>query len=91
MPKSSQAKIDLTKQLIAAGVPYREIQDILQKTFGSGVSNTTIQKLMQKEDELDQLRNELEKSKQELEKSKHDLALYKHLYFELLQTLKNKD
>ena len=62
--------------------------EILNKTFGSGMSYTTFQKLAQKEDEMDLLRQEIEKYKIELEKTRHDLALYKHLYFELLQSVK---
>ena len=91
MPKSSDAKVELTKKLLSAGIPYREIQDILNKTFGSGMSYTTFQKLAQKEDEMEILREELGKSKLELEKTRHDLALYKHLYFELLQSVKKDE
>lgn len=52
------------------------------------MSNTTFQKIMEKNDEVSQLKEEIETLQAKLEKSQHDLALYKHLYFELLQTLK---
>lgn len=88
MPKSSEVKVDLAKKLLKAGMPQREIQGILKKTFGSGMSNTTFQKLMEKKDEIAMLQEENADLNVKLEKSLHDLALYKHLYFELLQTLK---
>ncbi|UYP44686.1 hypothetical protein NEF87_000971 [Candidatus Lokiarchaeum ossiferum] len=88
MPKSSEAKVNLAKKLLEAGMPQRDVQKILQKTFGSGMSNTTFQKIMEKNDEVSQLKEEIETLQAKLEKSQHDLALYKHLYFELLQTLK---
>lgn len=87
MPKSSQAKKDLARKLLAAGVPYREVQEILRKTFGSGMSNTTMQKLVQKEDELTMLKRELDEAYREIEKLRHDLALYKHLYNDLKENL----
>ena len=87
MPKSSEAKVDLTKRLVAAGVPYREIQEILKKSFGSGMSNTTIRNLTNHVDEMELLKQEIQKLKRELEKTRHDLALYKHLYNDLKDSI----
>ena len=90
LPKSSEAKVDLAKQLLKAGVPYREIQELLKKTYGSGMSYTTFQKLIEKQNEQDLLKQELELCKVELEKTTNDLALYKHLYNDLLLAIKNQ-
>ncbi len=87
MPKSSDAKRDLATKLLAAGVPYREIQEILKKTFGTGMSNTTFQKLTQKQDEIDVLKAEVTRYKNEIEILRRDLALYKHLYNDLKNSL----
>jgi DNA-binding transcriptional MerR regulator len=91
MPKSSKAKVELAKKLLDAGVSYRKIQDILHETFGSGMSNTTLQKLSEEQDEIKDLKQKIERLEFELEKARHDAALYKHLYNDLLQTLKEKD
>lgn len=83
MGKSSQEKIDYARQLLRAQIPYREIQEYLKLRFGAGMSNTTLQKLQDEEDEIKQLR-------EELTQTRHQLTLYKRLYHELLEKIQGK-
>ncbi|WP_457559607.1 hypothetical protein [Candidatus Harpocratesius sp.] len=62
---------------------YREVQEELKRKFGSGVSNTTLQKIQEEISEIVELRAENNQLKQEL-------AMYKNLYFELLDVMKKK-
>lgn len=82
MAKSSQEKIEYAKQLLRAQLPYREVQESLKIRFGSGMSNTTLQKLISEEDEIKRL-------KEQLAKANNQLELYKRLYHELLQKIQN--
>lgn len=83
MGKSSQKKIDYAKSLLKEGIPYLTIQERLKANFGNGMSNTTLNKI----------KNHIFSSKvkddkiQELER---ELALFKKLYFELLDKVKEK-
>jgi len=83
MGKSSKEKIDYARQLLNAEIPYREIQEYLKLRFGSGMSNTTLRKLQDDHDEINQLREELKRVNNQLD-------LYKRLYNELLQKLQGK-
>ncbi len=83
MGRMDEEKKIYTKNLLRVGIPYREIQTQLKIKFGSGFSNTTIQKIQVEVDEDENLRAELERVKNEL-------ALYKKLYFELLEAMKEK-
>ena len=83
MGKSSQKKIDYAKSLLKEGIPYLTIQERLKANFGNGMSNTTLNKLQKhifsskvKDDKI-----------QELER---ELTLFKKLYFELLDKVKEK-
>jgi len=55
----------------------------LKLRFGSGMSNTTLQKLQDERDEINRLR-------EELKRCKYQLDLYKRLYNELLEKLRGK-
>ena len=59
MGKSNQEKIEYAQQLLSADIPYREIQEYLKLRFGSGMSNTTLQKLQDEHDEKDRVRDML--------------------------------
>ena len=83
MGKSSQEKIEYAQQLLSADIPYREIQEYLKLRFGSGMSNTTLQKLQDEHDEINRLR-------EELKRCKYQVDLYKRLYNELLEKLQGK-
>jgi hypothetical protein len=71
------------KKLLQEGIPYRDIQKQLKIKFGSGFSNTTLQKLQLEVDDDEDLRSELERVRNEM-------FLYKKLYFELLEAMKDK-
>lgn len=81
MGKSSQEKLDLAEQLLQEGKPYRLIQEALVAKFGSGMSNTTLKRLLKEKNKIFQL----EERNKQLE---HELALFKKMYFELLNATK---
>ncbi len=83
MGKSSEEKIVFARNLLKIGVPYREVQTNLKIKFGSGMSNTTLQKMMEVEEET-------RHCEQKLQKCEEDLRLYKQLYFDLLDAMKKK-
>ncbi|MHA1746725.1 MAG: hypothetical protein ACTSWW_12050, partial [Promethearchaeota archaeon] len=84
MGKSSQEKIAFAKTLIEGGISYREIQNLLQNRFGSGMSNTTLQNLQV------QLEN-AKKNQAQLTQCEKELALYKKLYYELVEAIKSNN
>jgi hypothetical protein len=83
MGKLDGEKKYYAKKLLQEGIPYRDIQKQLKIKFGSGFSNTTLQKFQLEVDEDEDLRTELERVRNEL-------YLYKKLYFELLEAMKDK-
>ena len=83
MGRQDEEKKRLAKKLLQHGLPYRAIQSQLKIKFGSGFSNTTLQKIQIDLDNDDDLRAELIRVQNEL-------ALYKKLYFELLEAMKEK-
>ncbi len=83
MNTSKSGKINFAKSLLQVGMPYREIQTQLKLKFGSGVSNNKLKELQQDIEEDDDLRTELARVKNEL-------ILYKKLYFELLEAMKER-
>ena len=83
MVKSSYEKIEFARKLIKLEIPYREIQKELKQKFGSGMSNSTLQKMSSEIDEITSLRRKVE----QLESEK---LFFKNLYFDLLNTLKKK-
>ena len=70
-------------QLLRQGLTYREIQDVLKEKFGNGMSNTSLQNLKTKV-------NEFQRIKQENVDLRKELAMYKNLYFQLLDAMKQK-
>ena len=83
MPQNDAEKIRYAKKLLKIGMSYRDIQLNLKLTYGSGMSNTTLKKLVVEE-------KLIEDWKEKYEKSQEELAVYKNLYFNLLKTLKSK-
>ncbi|OLS14741.1 MAG: hypothetical protein RBG13Loki_1611 [Promethearchaeota archaeon CR_4] len=84
MGKSSQEKINFVYKLLKEGIPYRDIQTKLKDKFGNGISNTTLIRINARV-----LRDQtLEVRIQQLEE---ELALFKRLYFELLEKVRDND
>lgn len=83
MGKSSQEKIEFARDLLKIGVPYREIQANLKIKYGSGMSNTTLQGLVEEAEET-------RRCEEKLRKCEEELRMYKQLYFELLDAMKKK-
>ena len=71
-PKSTFEKVEYARQLVKLGLPYREIQEELRNQFGTGMSNTTLQKLGSQDTEITELKKMLADTTNELE-------LYKRL------------
>jgi hypothetical protein len=82
-PKSTVEKVEYARQLVKLGLPYREIQEELRSQFGTGMSNTTLQKLGSQDTEIMELKKMLADTTNELE-------LYKRLYNELIGAMKDK-
>ncbi len=76
MPHVDKAKQEYASSLLKEGIKYQKIQLKLQKKFGSGMSNTTLQKLQKQIKEI----YVLKKRVRELEEEVH---LWKSMYFEL--------
>ena len=76
MPHADKAKQEYASSLLNEGIKYREIQQKLQDKFGSGMSNTTLQKLQKQIKEM----YILKKRVRELEE---EVNLWKSMYFEL--------
>lgn len=83
MKTAKKEKITFAKSLLQVGMPYRDIQAQLKLKFGSGVSNNKLKELQQDIEEDDDIRAELTRVKSEL-------VLYKKLYFELLEAMKER-
>lgn len=83
MPKSIKVKQELARSMLEQGIPYSQIQEELRNQFGSGMSNSTLQKLALENNRIGELENQV----QELT---IELRMYKKLYYELLETLKEK-
>ena len=76
MPHVDKAKQEYASSLLKKGIKYSEIQQKLQEKFGSGMSNTTLQKLQKQIKEM----YVLKKRVRELEE---EVNLWKSMYFEL--------
>ena len=76
MPHIDKDKQEYASSLLKEGLKYQEIQLKLQKKFGSGMSNTTLQKLQRQTKET----YALTKRVRELEE---EVNLWKSMYFEL--------
>lgn len=83
MPKSSNAKKALAKELLQKAIPYVEIQSILKEHYGSGMSNSTLQSLTQDNHRIRELEHQNEQLTMELK-------MYKRMYYELLDVVKEK-
>ena len=83
MPKSSKEKQELARLLLNEGISYDQIQDELKNKYGSGMSNTTLKRLTVKPERI----AELEDKVNELTL---DLKMYKKMYYELLDVVKEK-
>ncbi len=83
MPRSSKEKVKYAKELIEKDLSYDEIQSQLFDRFGSGMSNSTIKKMSEKKENI----NDLKAQNEEL---KRDLQLFKRLYFDLLEKTEKK-
>ena len=83
MPKSSKEKQQVARELLEQGISYSQIQNRLKQEFGTGMSNSTLQRLAVENDRI----RELEQQVSELN---IELKMYKKLYYELLDVVKEK-
>ena len=78
-----EEKIQFVENLLSIGKTYRDIQELMKQKFGSGMSNTTLQKIHARMSKVRQLEEKVQYLEEEL-------ALFKRLYFELLTATKKK-
>lgn len=83
MTDINNEKRDFAKKMLKANIPYKEIQSLLKHRFGSGMSNTTLKNLAEES-------NEIERLQEELQKTKEQLALFKKLYFDIVDKMRDK-
>jgi DNA-binding transcriptional MerR regulator len=83
MKTNINEKKEFAKKMLKADVPYKEIQELLKHRFGSGMSNTTLKKMAEEE-------NVIEKLQAELQKTKEQLVLFKKLYFDIVDKIRDK-
>ncbi|UYP45481.1 hypothetical protein NEF87_001766 [Candidatus Lokiarchaeum ossiferum] len=83
MPKSSKEKQDHARALLDQGISYSQIQQDLKNRYGTGMSNSTLQRLIGESDRI----HELEDHVKELSL---ELKMYKKMYYELLDAVKEK-
>ncbi len=81
MGKSSREKIEFARNLIYERVPYKEIQEKLYEKFGTGMSNTTLKKMLTEQ-------NTLYAKNERIEELERELKFFKKLYFDLLEKTK---
>jgi hypothetical protein len=81
--KSSIEKINHAEKLLRLKKPYRLIQNDLKEHFGSGMSNTTLKHLQKKQDKFVLMETRIK----QLE---YELNLFKKLYFELKDAIRNR-
>jgi len=83
MPKSSKEKLDYANFLLQKGIPYAQIQEELKIRYGTGMSNTTLQRMILETDRIKELEDEVKDISLELK-------MYKKMYYELLEAVKEK-
>lgn len=83
MKANIDEKREFARKMLKADIPYKEIQDFLKQRFGSGMSNTTLKNLAKEDNKITRLQVELQKTKEQL-------ALFKKLYFEIVEKMRDK-
>ena len=76
MPKLRKQRKDFVKQLMQNDYNYDQIQEKLKEKFGTGMSNTTLQRIKSEMQEITFLKKEIQHLQEEVQ-------LWKNLYFEL--------
>ncbi len=96
MPRSLPNKLEYAKQLLQIDIPYRDIQSILKEKYGSGLSNKTLQNIKSELIDLDAIYEELKELRKliplidENRILKKDLEMYKTMYMEIFETVKER-
>lgn len=83
MPKSPKEKQEFARLLLQQGISYKQIQKDLKDRYGTGMSNSTLQRLIVESDRI----RELEHKVKELN---IEVKMYKKMYYELLDAVKEK-
>ncbi len=83
MPKSSKEKQDYARDLLQKGISYGHIQEELKQRYGTGMSNSTLQRLILESNRIQELENKMREMAVELK-------MYKKMYYELLEAVKEK-
>ena len=83
MPKSPKEKQEFARSLLQQGISYAQIQEELKMRYGTGMSNSTLQRLIVESDRIRELENQVKEISLEAK-------MYKKMYYELLDAVKEK-
>lgn len=83
MPKSSKEKQEFARNLLDQGISYSQIQEDLKMRYGTGMSNSTLQRLIGESGRIQELEDQVKELSMELK-------MYKKMYYELLDAVKEK-
>ena len=84
MGRSSQEKIDAAIELLKKGKTFRDVQKKLKEQFHSTMSFSTLSKLKN-------IQTSSSKEYEKIQRLELELDLFKNLYFDLLEKVKNSD
>ncbi|MHA1745916.1 MAG: hypothetical protein ACTSWW_07940 [Promethearchaeota archaeon] len=83
MPKSSKEKHEFARILLQEGISYAQIQEEMKIKYGTGMSNSTLQRLIVETSRIKELEDQV--SEMALE-----LKMYKKMYYDLLDAVKER-
>ena len=83
MPKSSKEKHEFARLLLQEGIPYAQIQEEMKIKYGTGMSNSTLQRLIVETNRIKELEDQVSEMATELK-------MYKKMYYDLLDAVKER-
>ena len=83
MPKSSKEKHEFARLLLQEGISYAQIQEEMKIKYGTGMSNSTLQRLIVETSRIKELEDQVSEMAMELK-------MYKKMYYELLDAVKER-
>ena len=83
MPKSSKEKHEFARLLLQEGISYAQIQEEMKIKYGTGMSNSTLQRLIVETGRIKELETQVNEMAMELK-------MYKKMYYDLLDAVKER-
>ncbi len=83
MPKSSKEKHEFARLLLQEGISYAQIQEEMKIKYGTGMSNSTLQRIIVETSRIKELEDQVSEMAMELK-------MYKKMYYELLDAVKER-